>query len=103
MVYITEGGMHENDCICVALVANGQWRHFTTDQIKSHKNSTYGVEKSEEKIQSIMFFLKKNKQYNIPSFGESTEIAEAVNRLRKEGYTVKHVADAGNQTLIITP
>lgn len=45
VVYIESNPTWENDCITVALCEGGQWRHFTTDQIKSFHNSTYGIKK----------------------------------------------------------
>lgn len=47
VIYVTESGMHENDCVCVALATDGQWRHFNTGQLKSHKNATYEIVKTE--------------------------------------------------------
>jgi len=46
IVYIKSNGMWENDEACVSLCNGGQWRHFATDQIKSYKNSTYGITKT---------------------------------------------------------
>lgn len=43
IVYVTNGATWENDCVCVALKSDGQWRHFTTGDIKATKNSTYGI------------------------------------------------------------
>lgn len=45
VVYVESSPIWENDCVCVALEADGQWRHFTTADIKSYKNLTYGVGK----------------------------------------------------------
>lgn len=43
VVYIRENGMWENDEVCVAMMNDGQWRHFNTDQIKSWHNGTYDI------------------------------------------------------------
>lgn len=43
ILYITEGGMLENDEITVVLNEGGQIRHFTSDQVRVWKNSTYGI------------------------------------------------------------
>lgn len=43
VVYITSNGLFENDEVCVALQDGGQWRHFTTNDIKSWHNATYGI------------------------------------------------------------
>lgn len=43
VVYITTNGMHENDEVTVALESDGQWRHFSSADIKSARNATYGL------------------------------------------------------------
>lgn len=47
VVYITEGPMWENDCVTVALLDGGQWRHFSSNDIKSFHNQTYGITKKD--------------------------------------------------------
>lgn len=44
-IYVIYNGMFENDEVCVALKETGQWRHFTTAQIKSVINATYDIVK----------------------------------------------------------
>jgi len=41
--YITSNGIFENDEFTVVLAANGQVRHFTSDQVKVWYNQTYGI------------------------------------------------------------
>lgn len=43
ILYITEGGMLQNDEITVVLSNGGEIRHFTSDQVRVWKNSTYGI------------------------------------------------------------
>jgi hypothetical protein len=43
ILYITPGGMLENDEITVVLSKGGEIRHFTSDQVRVWKNSTYGI------------------------------------------------------------
>lgn len=45
VVYVKCNQMWENDEICVCLTEGGQWRHFTTDQIKGYQNMTYEIKK----------------------------------------------------------
>ena len=44
-IYVVNNGMFENDVWCVVLCEGGIVRHYTTEQIKIHKNSTCGIEK----------------------------------------------------------
>lgn len=43
ILYITRGGMLENDEITVVLSNGGEIRHFTSDQVRVWKNSTYEI------------------------------------------------------------
>jgi len=43
ILYISYGGMLENDEITVVLSNGGEIRHFTSDQVRVWKNSTYGI------------------------------------------------------------
>ena len=43
VLYITPGGMYENDEITVVLLDGGHIRHFESDQVKVWVNSTYGI------------------------------------------------------------
>jgi hypothetical protein len=43
ILYITPAGMLENDEITVVLSKGGEIRHFTSDQVRVWKNSTYGI------------------------------------------------------------
>ena len=43
ILYITPGGMFENDEITVVLLNGGEIRHFTSDQVRVWKNSTYEI------------------------------------------------------------
>lgn len=44
-IYVTNGGTFENDIWCVALCEGGIVRHYRSDQIRIHNNSTLGLEK----------------------------------------------------------
>ena len=46
ILYITPNGFLENDEITVALCNGGEIKHFSSDQVKVWKNSTYGINKS---------------------------------------------------------
>lgn len=43
ILYIKENGMLENDEVAVVLGKSGIVRHFTTNQIKIWRNSTYDI------------------------------------------------------------
>ena len=43
ILYITPGGMYENDEITVVILDGGHIRHFESDQVKIWVNSTYGI------------------------------------------------------------
>jgi hypothetical protein len=43
ILYITPGGMLENDEITVVLLEGGQIKHFTSEQVRVWINSTYGI------------------------------------------------------------
>lgn len=43
ILYITPGGMYENDEITVVLLKGGEIRHFESGQIRVWVNSTYGI------------------------------------------------------------
>lgn len=45
-IYVTNGGMFENDIWCVVHCDGGIVRHYRSDQIKIHFNSTFGIEKN---------------------------------------------------------
>lgn len=45
VVYVKSNDVWENDEVCVALKRGGQWRHVTTDKIKSSHNATYDIQK----------------------------------------------------------
>lgn len=50
VVYIEgDAEVWENQRLVVALCKGGQWRHFTTAQIQSHANATFGITKPEPK------------------------------------------------------
>lgn len=44
-IYVTDGGMFENDCFTVVLCDGGQVRHFTSEQIQIFFNATYNINK----------------------------------------------------------
>ena len=44
-IYVTDGGMFENDLWCVVLCEGGEVRHYRSDQIKIHTNATLGINK----------------------------------------------------------
>lgn len=41
--YISSNGLYENDEFTIVLCANGEVRHFTSDQVKIWYNATYGI------------------------------------------------------------
>jgi len=43
--YVKSNGFLENDEVTCILLATGQVKHFTTDQIKIWHNETYGIKK----------------------------------------------------------
>jgi hypothetical protein len=43
ILYITPNGFLENDEITVVLSNGGEIRHFSSDQVRVWKNSTYGI------------------------------------------------------------
>lgn len=43
ILYITPGGMFENDEITVVLLNGGQIKHFESSQVRVWINSTYGI------------------------------------------------------------
>jgi len=45
-MYVTNGGTFENDVWCVCMCQGGHVRHFTSDQIRIHKNGTFDVTES---------------------------------------------------------
>jgi hypothetical protein len=47
-IYIESGGMFENDCWTVVHCDGGIVRHYTTDEIRIHHNSTYKIIKKEK-------------------------------------------------------
>lgn len=49
VVYIKSNGMWENDEVCVAMIEDGQWRHFSTEDIKAWTNKTYSINKDGNK------------------------------------------------------
>ena len=42
-IYVRDGGTFENDIWCVVHCENGIVRHYRSDQIKIHKNSTFNI------------------------------------------------------------
>jgi hypothetical protein len=46
-IYVTNGGQYENDIWCVVLCQGGHIRHYRSDQIRIHRNSTFDIEKDE--------------------------------------------------------
>jgi hypothetical protein len=42
-IYVTNGGTFENDIWCVVLCEGGIVRHYRSDQIKIHFNSTFDI------------------------------------------------------------
>jgi hypothetical protein len=43
ILYITPNGFLENDEITVVLSNGGKIKHFSSDQVRVWKNSTYGI------------------------------------------------------------
>lgn len=46
VIYISHSPVFENDEVTCALCEGGQWRTFSTADIKSHHNATYGITKN---------------------------------------------------------
>jgi hypothetical protein len=44
ILYITPSGFLENDEITVVLCDGGRIKHFSSDQVRIWKNSTYGID-----------------------------------------------------------
>jgi hypothetical protein len=44
-IYVQSGGTFENDIWCVTLCEEGIVRHYRSDQIKIHHNSTFNIHK----------------------------------------------------------
>lgn len=44
-IYVTNGGTFENDVWCVVHCEGGIIRHYLSNQIKIHANSTFGINK----------------------------------------------------------
>jgi len=44
ILYITPSGFLENDEITVVLCKRGEIKHFSSDQVRIWKNSTYGID-----------------------------------------------------------
>ena len=44
-IYVTDGGTFENDVWCVVLSEGGVVRHYRSDQIRIHFNSTFDIKK----------------------------------------------------------
>ena len=47
-IYVTNGGTWENDIWCVVHCNGGIVRHYMSDQIKIHKNGTFGIKSKED-------------------------------------------------------
>jgi hypothetical protein len=47
-IYVTDSGAFENDIWCVVLCEGGVVRHYRSDQIRVHFNSTLAITKSSE-------------------------------------------------------
>jgi hypothetical protein len=45
-IYVQNGGTFENDIWCVVLCNSGIIRHYRSDQIKIHQNSTFDIQKN---------------------------------------------------------
>lgn len=45
--YVKPNGILENDELTVILCDSGDIRHFTTNQVKIHSNSTYEIKKKQ--------------------------------------------------------
>jgi len=44
-IYVTNSGMYENDVWTVVLCDGGIVRHYTTEQIRIHRNATFDIRK----------------------------------------------------------
>lgn len=44
-IYVTNGGQFENDTWCIVHCDGGDIRHYRSDQIKIHRNSTFNISK----------------------------------------------------------
>ena len=47
-IYVVNGGTFENDIWCIVLCQGGIVRHYRSDQIKIHHNSTLDLSKDEK-------------------------------------------------------
>jgi len=47
VIYVTNGGQFENDIWCVTFCEGGVVRHYLSDQIRIHKNTTLGIKQNE--------------------------------------------------------
>ena len=47
-IYVTNGGMFENDIWCVVLCDGGIVRHYRSDQIRIFFNATFDIQKDTE-------------------------------------------------------
>lgn len=48
VLFIKDNGKFENDEWCVVLLDTGEIRHYLSNQIKVYKNSTYGINTTED-------------------------------------------------------
>lgn len=48
-LYVTDGGIFENDLWCIVLCEGGAVRYYRSDQIKIHYNATLGIDGSSSK------------------------------------------------------
>ena len=48
LLYVESGGQYENDIWTCVHCDGGIVRHYTTDQIRIHKNSTFNITKKEK-------------------------------------------------------
>lgn len=44
-LYVSDSGLLDNDVWCIVLCENGIVRHYRTNQIKIHFNSTFDISK----------------------------------------------------------
>jgi hypothetical protein len=58
-IYVESGKTFENDIWCIALGEGGIVRHYRSDQIRIHKNSTFEINEQQESKE-----IKKSRKSN---------------------------------------
>lgn len=81
-IYVTDSGMFENDLWCVVLCEGGHVRHYRSDQIKIHANSTFNIVKMKDKIvQQVVDKYQQRSDVGIKKYGTTLEANNSDNYL----------------------